>query len=202
MTKAARERNARGEGNLLRAEILSAVDRLVGDEHRIGPKWLSLREAAREAGVAAPSIYPHFANKDQLIESAITNGFDMLVEAMRSAARNASEQGATSTDALTAQARAYCQFADSHRGFFRLMFNLGPPIDENLGAAALFAQWVGATSELYARRAQTTASHKELALLIWSAVHGRITLGRALRTRFEELMSSIDILIAELDAPT
>lgn len=196
-----RERNPRGQGNLLRAELLAAVDRLVGDEVRIGPKWLSLREAAREAGIAAPSIYPHFASKDQLIEGAITEGFSILVESMR-AAGEACGEGAKATEVMAAQARAYCEFANIHRGFFRLMFNLGPPVDPrvgpNVGVIALSKQWASATAGVRNQGMKTTLSGDQLAMFFWSAVHGQITLGRALHTAFEDLDSFIDTLMAEV----
>jgi AcrR family transcriptional regulator len=199
-----RERNPRGQGNLLRVELLAAVDRLVGDEVRIGPKWLSLREAAREAGIAAPSIYPHFASKERLIDAAITEGFSMLVESMRSAG-NACGEDAEATDVLVAQARAYCEFADIHRGFFRLMFNLGPPVDRSVGphvgVIALSRQWASATAGLHNHGIETTLSHDQLAMFIWSAVHGQITLGRALfpfDTGVQDLHSFIDTLLREV----
>ncbi|GIG67237.1 TetR/AcrR family transcriptional regulator [Phytomonospora endophytica] len=60
-----RARNRRGQGELLRAEIESAAMRLLdelGDDEA-----LSLRAVAREVGIAATSVYLHFADRDALV---------------------------------------------------------------------------------------------------------------------------------------
>jgi AcrR family transcriptional regulator len=202
MPSSTRERNARGQGNLLRAEVLSAVDRLLGDDSRMRPKALALREVAREAGIAAPSIYQHFANKDELIEAAVAAGYRTLVESMRTAAADC-EGDASATDVLAAQAHAYCRFADQHRGFFRLMFNsaaLIDTVDDATGGAADVAnQWTQATAGLRAQGVRTELSPPQLAMFVWSAVHGRIVLTRVLGiTGVDVLDEFVDGLIAEI----
>jgi AcrR family transcriptional regulator len=202
MPPTTRERNARGQGNLLRAEVLSAVDRLVGDDSKMRPKSLALREVAREAGIAAPSIYKHFANKDELIEAAVADGYRTLIEAMKSAASDLGAQ-ASATNVLAAQARAYCRFADQHRGFFRLMFNSAALIDTvddaTGGVAELAAQWAQAVSGLPEQGVRTEQSAEQLAMFVWSAVHGRITLSRVLgSTGVDRLDEFVDALITEI----
>lgn len=120
MSGTTRERNARGHGGLLRREVPEAVDRLVGDDERMRPKALALREVAREAGIAAPSIYQHFRNKDELIQAAVSEGVDLLVQSMGDAAARYRAR-ARPSDRLAAHARAYCRFAEEHRGYFRLI---------------------------------------------------------------------------------
>jgi AcrR family transcriptional regulator len=202
MPPSTRERNARGQGSLLRDEVLSAVDRLLGDDSRMHPKSLALREVAREAGIAAPSIYQHFASKDELIQAAVATGYRTLIESMRSAA---SDRGpdAAATAVLAANAYAYCRFADEHRGFFRLMFNSAALIDTvddaTGGAAQLAQQWAEATSGLRDQGVKTELPPPRLAMFVWSAVHGRITLSRVLGSAdVGEVDEFVDALIAEI----
>jgi AcrR family transcriptional regulator len=202
MPSSTRERNARGQGSLLRAEVLSAVDRLLGDDSRMRPKALALREVAREAGIAAPSIYQHFASKDELIEAAVAAGYRTLIDSMGAAA--ALCEGATSATAvLAAQAHAYCRFADEHRGFFRLMFNsaaLIDTVDDSTGGATdLAEQWAQATSGLRDQGVKTELPPLELAMFVWSAVHGRIVLSRVLGSASVGAVGEfVDGLIAEI----
>src|ERR687893_1922283 len=65
MTPATRRRAKRGQGELLRADILAAAERLLiqtGDEGAV-----SIRAIADAAGVTPPSIYLHFADKTELL---------------------------------------------------------------------------------------------------------------------------------------
>jgi len=64
-----RSRNRRGQGELLRREIIDAALRMLnelGDDEA-----LSLRAVAREVGIAATSVYIHFADRDELVFAAL-----------------------------------------------------------------------------------------------------------------------------------
>lgn len=68
-TSPARSRNRRGQGELLRREIIDAAVRMLnelGDDEA-----LSLRAVAREVGIAATSVYIHFADRDELVFAAL-----------------------------------------------------------------------------------------------------------------------------------
>ncbi|MBP2704992.1 TetR/AcrR family transcriptional regulator [Microbispora sp. RL4-1S] len=65
----ARERNPRGQGERLRDEIVSATLRLL--DELADDQALSLRAVAREVGVAATSVYIHFADRDALVFAAL-----------------------------------------------------------------------------------------------------------------------------------
>src|SRR3954453_14306660 len=71
-----RTRNRRGEGALLRDEIVAAAERLL--EREGNEEALTLRSVAREAGIAAPSIYTHFAARDAILEAVLDMAFDRL----------------------------------------------------------------------------------------------------------------------------
>ncbi|MET8155022.1 TetR/AcrR family transcriptional regulator [Sphaerisporangium sp. NPDC005289] len=65
----ARGRNPRGQGERLREEIITAalvlLDELADDQA------LSLRAVARHIGIAATSVYIHFADRDALVLAAL-----------------------------------------------------------------------------------------------------------------------------------
>lgn len=65
----ARSRNRRGQGELLRRDIIDAALRMLnelGDD-----EGLSMRAIAREVGIAATSAYIHFADRDELVFAAL-----------------------------------------------------------------------------------------------------------------------------------
>jgi AcrR family transcriptional regulator len=68
-TTPTRNRNRRGQGELLRRDIIDAALRMLnelGDDEA-----LSLRAVAREVGIAATSVYIHFADRDELVFAAL-----------------------------------------------------------------------------------------------------------------------------------
>ncbi|TDW24611.1 TetR family transcriptional regulator [Kribbella kalugense] len=68
-TTPTRNRNRRGQGELLRRDIIDAALRMLnelGDD-----ETLSLRAVAREVGIAATSVYIHFADRDALVFAAL-----------------------------------------------------------------------------------------------------------------------------------
>jgi AcrR family transcriptional regulator len=64
-----RGRNPRGQGERLRRDIVDATLRML-DELR-DDEALSLRAVAREVGIAATSVYIHFADRDALVFAAL-----------------------------------------------------------------------------------------------------------------------------------
>jgi AcrR family transcriptional regulator len=68
-SSSARGRNRRGQGERLRRDIIDATLRMLdelGDDEA-----LSLRAVAREVGIAATSVYIHFADRDALVFAAL-----------------------------------------------------------------------------------------------------------------------------------
>ncbi|WHT20174.1 TetR/AcrR family transcriptional regulator [Crossiella sp. CA-258035] len=111
-------RNRRGEGALLRAEILAAATELVddgGDERAV-----TLRAVARRTGIAAPSIYPHFPDQPALMVAVVRQAFAELADRLRCAAERA---GAGSRRRLLSVCAAYLGFARDHPERYRLMFD-------------------------------------------------------------------------------
>jgi len=108
----------------------------------------SWRQVAREVGIAAQSMYLHFADKDQLAHAVAEDGYQRVVAAMREADTRAADHGADASERLRAQANAFCAFAVAERGVIRMMFghdasSFGEPGQQH-PARVLWQQWVDA----------------------------------------------------------
>ena len=114
-TQEHRRRNPRGQGDRLRADIIEAASRLLADP---AAPPLTLRGVARAAGVAATSVYLHFADTDELVLAVADQHFSAMLAAEQ-AARDAA---ATPRDAVRAMALAYCDFGLANPGLYLVMF--------------------------------------------------------------------------------
>jgi len=117
-----RRRRRRGHGDL-RGEVLDAVNRLL-DQWGSDEK-LTMRAVAQEVGVAAPSIYLHFADKAELVWAALSDKYAQLADRMDVAERTVADGGPR--ERLRAQVHAYCRFAMDNPGHYRLMYEIRQP---------------------------------------------------------------------------
>jgi AcrR family transcriptional regulator len=116
-TTVARARNRRGEGALLRDEIVAAAVALLdetGDETSV-----TLRAVARRAGIAAPSIYRHFADQPGIMLAVVQQAFDELSADLRGGLAAAGDDPRAR---LFAVCTGYLEFARNHPGRYRTMF--------------------------------------------------------------------------------
>jgi AcrR family transcriptional regulator len=156
-------------GDLRRALIDAAVD-LVGSE---GPSGLTLREAARRAGVTHAAPYRHFADKGALLAAVAEEGF----HAMRSELERAVSSSSGGLQALEALGVAYVRFARTHPSQFRVMF--GAEIGDKRRYPSLvqadqsaFDIAVGAIRDAQARSELVAGNPARMALVTWSMLHG------------------------------
>ena len=176
--EARRSRSPRGQGERLRAEILGAVARLLDEQVRRPDLSLSLREVARETGIATQSVYLHFASKESLAWAVAVDGYDRLVAAMREAERATPGSAA---DRLRVQAHVFWRFAEDNRGVFRLMFGhdvtqLDPDAAPEHPGALLWHQWVDAVRACEAEGRVRPEEVEHVARHLWSALLGRFAL--------------------------
>ena len=133
------------------------------------PAALSLREAARRAGVSAMAPYRHFPDKEALLAAVAAVGFTRLAARLEAA-----DAGATGSAALVAQGQAYVGFAMAEPALFRLMFGGALARDgsqkprEGGTAFAILADRVGTMT--------TAAKRETVALHCWAIVHGLASL--------------------------
>ena len=84
---------------------------------------LSLRAVANRIGIAAPSIYRHFADVEHLKMAVVERSFATFTEA-----RDIDSASITDpVEALQARCRTYCRFALEYRGPYRFMFSHQAP---------------------------------------------------------------------------
>ncbi|WP_432837206.1 TetR/AcrR family transcriptional regulator [Dactylosporangium sp. CA-092794] len=179
-----RTRNRRGEGALLRDEIVAAAERLLereGDEEA-----LTLRSVAREAGISAPSIYSHFADRQAIIEAVLDIAFERLRRLVLDAAEDASDP----VERLLAGCQAYAGFAMNDPARYRVLFGrqaanrlqIAPFTD--LGALpeiwerrlAAFKVLVDALAAcVKAGRSASTDLFAD-ATTLWTSLHGAVTI--------------------------
>ncbi len=136
-----------------------------------GVASLSLRQAARRAGVSPAAPYHHFASVDALVQALCNEGFAGLEKTM---AARAAAAGPAPQARMQALGRAYVEYATSHPAHFRLMFS-GPAPELAAPAAdtvPAFDQLIAGIRDLQEARLAPRGPVAPLALLAWSLVHG------------------------------
>jgi AcrR family transcriptional regulator len=169
-----RRKNRRGEGARLRAELVEAAARLLessGDAH-----VLTLTAIAREAGIAAPSVYRHFSGLSPLIEAVVADRFQRLDEALVDAMTAAPHPA----KALRACCAAYCRFGLEHPGHYQVLFSadlaLSPDRPGDRPGERVFGRLVSVIQACvdagYARHEDPSM----MAVNVWVALHGIVSL--------------------------
>jgi len=116
MTEVLRERNRRGEGGKLRADILDGATALL--EQTGSEEAVTLRAVARQVGISAPSIYTHFADREAMVDAIVDAAFADFNAAIYAAVDAASDPLAR----LRAGCAAYLRFAEERPNRYKLLF--------------------------------------------------------------------------------
>jgi AcrR family transcriptional regulator len=173
---ATRSRSPRGEGARLREHLLRATSEVlddVGDADRV-----SVRAIARRAGVSPTALYLHFPDRDAAVAAAVDAGFVAFNAALRDAAGGTAEPRA----ALEAMGLAYLDFAERQPALYAGLFSarraMTPgAVDRDEGFDGLVAMLQAAAPGF------DDATAREVAIAMWSGLHGFATL-RAARAKF------------------
>lgn len=151
----------------LRAALLAAARSLLDEG---GVPAVSLREAARRAGVSPAATYRHFADKDALLVALAVQGFNEFGDAMRLAFEGA-------TEPMADMGVAYVQFAVDRPGLFRLMF--GPAVADRSKSPELLAA-IARAIQLFdsgmKTRKDVAPGDPVASLRAWATMHGLATL--------------------------
>jgi AcrR family transcriptional regulator len=110
-----RGRNPRGQGERLREEIVIAAVRML--DELADDQALSLRAVAREIGIAATSVYLHFADRDALVLAALERSHRDLMESVQQAADAAADPVAE----LRARTLVLGNWAHQHPGVYKVL---------------------------------------------------------------------------------
>lgn len=167
---------ARYHHGRLREALLEASREILGES---GARALSLREAARRAGVSSAAPYRHFQDKGALLVALAHAAFTRLDAQLDEVARANADSPAL--ERVQRLGVTYVGFAAQHPAEFRLMFGeLAPAADSSPELAAITASTAShlprALADLRFEHDSESPPLQELTLLAWSIVHGLSTL--------------------------
>ena len=140
-----RVRNARGQGQHLRDELLDSAARLLttlGTEEA-----LSIRAVAKGAGVSANAVYIHFEAKEDLVLAVLERLFAELAHARDVAAQDATAAGGGPWEVLVARSFSYVDWGISNPGPYRVLYEgqairrLTDPRSPSGGSSAISTRW-------------------------------------------------------------
>ena len=139
----------------LRAAVLAAAAKMIEKEGLAG---LSLREAARRAGVSHNAPYRHFPDRDSQLAELAAEGFRRLGAELE--AHSGREMG-----------EAYVRFALAQPERFRLMFGAQLRHERHPALREAAQQTYGALVSAF-RKDGAIADPEKAAAAAWSLVHG------------------------------
>jgi len=155
----------------LRAALIQAGLAILAEE---GVQALTLRAAARRAGVSHAAPYRHFADKEALLAAIAEEGFNMFAAEIE-AARD--RFPASPREQLEETAWAYVRFALAHPDHLRVMFGGSiedPQVYPGLREAGsrAFAVLVNIMRAGQDAGTIVAGEARVLALIAWTQVHG------------------------------
>jgi AcrR family transcriptional regulator len=157
----------------LRRGLLDAALHILGGAGSAGSAALTLRAAARQAGVSQAAPYRHFADKEALLAAVAEEGYLSLTAAMRAAAAPHSNLVAR----FAAVGQTYVRYAVEHPAQFRVMFGreLAPrerPPGVSAAAQETFALLTTAIEQAQQAGLIRPGDPGDQAIASWSMVHG------------------------------
>jgi AcrR family transcriptional regulator len=194
-----RQRNRRGEGARLREEILAAATGIL--EETGSDEAVTLRSVARVVGIAAPSIYAHFPDREAIVNTVVDTAFEQLREVISTAR---AQDEADPVAALLRGCRAYVHFALERPGRYRILFGRTalPDTAPDSAVERRIGVFYGLVDSIEAcvkaGRSDSTDPFTD-ATAIWCGMHGAVVLRIATpRFPWPPLDESIDSLVRRL----
>jgi AcrR family transcriptional regulator len=179
-----RRPNPRGQGGRLRDELLDAASGLLAAGGR--DTELTLRSVARAAGVAAPSVYQHFADLDELMLALVRYHLADLAAAIDTALDDTALDDTTlghagdqpATAALEVMAHAYVRWGLEHPGPYTVVFEgkVLRHLTYEQEAALLAGTDLFVRLALLTAAATGTTDPQLTATALWTCLHGLVAL--------------------------
>jgi AcrR family transcriptional regulator len=171
----ARERNRRGEGGKLAADILAGATELL--EQTGSEESVTLRAVARKVGISAPSIYAHFPDRAAIVEAIVDSAFRDFNDAIATAIAGAGGP----LGRLRAGCAAYLRFAADRPNRYQLLFErrdlVGEPGEASYAIRIeSFNALVESLQECVDAGISGSDDPVRDATAIWAALHGYATL--------------------------
>lgn len=195
MKKKESKRKTYHHGDLAEA-LLVATHKLVTKN---GAAAFSLREAARAVGVDPAAVYRHYSNKDEILQAVARKGFTELQQRVKS--KLAQSDGESIEEKINLMAEVYLKFALDKSSLFEVMFgSIGidsrdPSLtgDYNVGDGphGTLVQFV----EAWLKEYKLQGDSREMALILWSSIHGLIVLFKDGAVRPESGNNDVILLI-------
>lgn len=157
----------------VRSALVDAAEAVLVRE---GPAAVTVRAVATEAGVAPMGVYNRFGGKDGLVEALMIRGFERLRQAV------AVREDLDPLTMLRTSGGCYREFALANRELYAVMFGQVIPIagepSPELGdcAAGAFGELVHAVERGIEAGLLRPGDPRQIAHLLWSAIHGAVTL--------------------------
>ena len=112
----------------LRSETVADIKARAWESMReTGAAALSLRDIARQMGMAPSAMYRYFASRDDLLTTLIVDAFDSLGEMVAAEYARSTEQGLDAFETFMAVAHVYRRWAMGHRAQWALIFSTSLP---------------------------------------------------------------------------
>ncbi len=155
--------------------LLAAVADIVKEN---GVANVSLREAARRAGVSHSAPAHHFGDKEGMLAAFAERGFEILRDDM--AAAFGATAGSPALDRLGAVGTAYVRFALDRTPYFDVMFRSGidKPSHQHVhdSSDSALAVLIAAVDDLMSEGGYSEVDSRHLTVYFWSLAHGLASL--------------------------
>jgi AcrR family transcriptional regulator len=172
-----RARSRRGQGEQLREEILAAAERILIETN--DESALSIRAIAAAVGVTPPSIYLHFADRNDLVFAVCERQAEQVDQVMERAA----EEGADAWDRIRRRGLAYLRWGLANPEHYRILMMSRPDATPERFADQRLADTSGlaAVAEDIVRAAElgliaTVEDPVKEAELFWMVIHGMVSM--------------------------
>lgn len=179
-------RARKGEGGLLREQILDAAEDLLYRQGSIDA--VSIRSIARQVGVTPPAIYLHFEDKDRLFYAVCRRGFDRFAARLGPVLASPGPP----VERIKRLGEEYVRFGLDHWQQYPILFgvkgSLSVPEEELAGDPGLriLAGLVTLVGEAMAAGDMSSRHSPEIvATLLWAMAHGTVELLLGARTNPE-----------------
>ncbi|MHB8263689.1 MAG: TetR/AcrR family transcriptional regulator [Acidimicrobiales bacterium] len=171
-----RKRAAKGQGTLLRREILDAAAGILAETD--SEDAVSVRAVAERVGVSTPAIYMHFQDKESMIMAVCTEVFDELDCRMQEASAGLDDP----VEVLRQQGIAYLRFALERPEHYRIVFmrrslplEVGVAVSDPI-STSVFQHLLATVENCQKVGIFPEGDSVPIALALWSVAHGLASL--------------------------
>jgi len=172
------QRRRRERRSEIRERILDSARSLFALE---GYRAVTMRRLGERCRYTPSAIYKHFANKDAILEELRRDGLSRLALEMTEGIESVADRFGSPLAAMREAARRYLAFASGNPETYSLIFG-GAGVGPEPSASAESQRLTEAFAELVARARgaeQMEALDRDLARVLWHALHGRALAPRA-----------------------